>query len=112
VTPTAATTATPAPTASALTATVSIQSSWESGYCAGITVRNAATTAKQPRVLRFRLAPAVAITTSWNGTVKRTADVVDVTLPAWVATLAPGASATDFGFCTSGTTRPTQPSAG
>jgi hypothetical protein len=75
-------------------------------------VRNAGTTAKQPRVLRFRLATSVAITTSWNGTVKRNADVVDVTLPSWVATLAPGAASTDFGFCTSGTTQPTQPSAG
>jgi cellulase/cellobiase CelA1 len=107
-----ASTATPVATASGLTAAVAIQSSWESGYCAGITVRNTATAAKQPRVLRFRLTPAVAITTSWNGTVKRSGDVVDVALPAWVATLTPGASSTDFGFCTGGTTRPTQPSAG
>ncbi|MFN8603414.1 MAG: cellulose binding domain-containing protein [Candidatus Binatia bacterium] len=111
-TPTSAASATPVPTPSGLTASVTIQSSWQSGYCAGITIRNAGTTAKQPRVLRFRLDPSVAITSSWNGTVKRSSDVVDVALPSWVATLAPRASSTDFGFCTNGTTRPTQPSAG
>ena len=111
-TPTAATTATPVPTASGLTAAVAIQSSWQSGYCATIRVTNASGVAKKPRVLRFRLVPSVAMTSSWNGTVKRTADVVDVTLPTWVATLAPGAASSDFGFCTGGTTRPTQPTAG
>lgn len=111
-TPTPASSATPVATASGLIATVTIQSSWQSGYCAGIAVRNAGTTPKQPRVLRFRLDPSVAIATSWNGTVKRSADGIDVALPSWVATLAPGASSADFGFCTSGTTRPTQPSAG
>ena len=111
-TPTSAASATPVPSASGLTASVTIQSSWQSGYCAGITIRNAGTTPKKPRVLRFRLDPSVAITSSWNGTVKRSSDVVDTALPSWVATLAPGASSTDFGFCTNGTTRPTQPSAG
>ena len=81
-------------------------------YCATIRVTNASGVAKKPRVLRFRLVPSVAMTSSWNGTVKRTADVVDVTLPTWVATLAPGAASSDFGFCTGGTTRPTQPTAG
>jgi endoglucanase len=111
-TPTVAGTPTPVPTASGLAAAVNLQSSWHDGYCATIRITNASSSAKKPRVLRFRLTPSVTMTTTWNGTVKRTADVVDVTLPTWVATLAPGGSSSDFGFCTQGTTLPTQPSAG
>ena len=111
---TPAPTPTPAPTATAsgLSAAVVIQSSWPTGYCAGIAVTNRGTVPRAPRLLRFDLSTAVPISSAWNGTVKRNGSVVDVTLPVWAATLAPGATSTDFGFCTTGTTRPTQPTAG
>ena len=109
-------TGSPAPSITAapsgLTASVVIQSSWSSGYCARIAVTNRGTTARKPRWLRFRLATSATISNAWNGTVKRNATLVDVTLPDWVATLAPGASSQDFGFCTVGTARPTLPEAG
>jgi cellulase/cellobiase CelA1 len=95
-----------------LTASVVIQSSWPTGYCAGIAVTNRGTTPRAPRSLRFRLSTAVPITNSWNGVLTRSSDVVNVTLPDWVRTLAPGATSRDFGFCTQGTARPTQVEAG
>jgi len=114
--PTPTPTRTPMPTVTAapsgLTAAVALQSSWSSGYCAGITVTNRGSAARKPRWVRFRLAADTGIANAWNGTVKRTGTLVEVTLPEWVATLAPGASATDFGFCAAGTTRPTLPEAG
>jgi hypothetical protein len=39
-------------------------------------------------------------------------DVIDVALPSWVASWAPGATSQDFGFCAKGTARLTQPEAG
>jgi endoglucanase len=115
-TPTPSPTRTPAATpspigSSSLAASVVIESSWASGYCAGIAVRNTGTAPRAPRALRFRLATSVGITSSWNGAIARSGDRVDVTLPGWVAALAPGATSKDFGFCTQGTTRPTQPEA-
>lgn len=104
---------TPTPTgiANGLTAAVAIDSSWPTGYCASVAVTNRGTTPRAPRTLRFRLAPSVPMTGSWNGIVTRTGDRVDVVLPSWVATLAPGATSKDFGFCAQGTTQPTQPEA-
>jgi endoglucanase len=111
-TPTPARTPTPTPTvATGLTAAVVLQSSWPSGYCTGIRVTNRGASARQPHTLHFTLPSSVTLTSSWNGTVTRSASAVDVTLPAWVAKLAPGASSMDFGFCTGGTTLPTQPTA-
>jgi len=111
--PTATRAPTPTPTVAAggLSASVVLQSSWPTGYCVGIAVRNRGTTPRAPRTLHFSLSTAVTIASSWNGTVKRSGSLVDVTLPSWVATLAPGATSTDFGFCTEGTALPTQPTA-
>lgn len=118
-TPTAPPTATPAPSArptatagtSGLAAAIVVQSSWQGGYCAVVAVTNVGTAPRAPHALSFRLARAVTISGSWNGTVARSGKKVAVTLPAWVATLAPGASSSNFGFCASGTKLPTKPRA-
>ncbi|HEU4658426.1 MAG TPA: cellulase family glycosylhydrolase [Capillimicrobium sp.] len=90
----------------AFTARAVVQSQWDGGYCAGIAVTNTGTTPARPARLTFSLDGRAAITQSWSGTVARSGEQVAVTLPDWAGPLAPGASATTFGFCASTALQP------
>jgi endoglucanase len=95
------------PTPGALAANAELQSAWDGGYCAGLKVTNTGGSALRAARVAFALDPRATITQSWSGTVARAGSAVSVTLPDWAGPLAPGASATTFGFCASYTgTRP------
>ncbi|MGH9279140.1 MAG: cellulase family glycosylhydrolase [Acidimicrobiales bacterium] len=98
--PAPSTTTTTAPVTGGLSGTALLDSSWETGYCSTIEMRNGGSTTVTPRTVRFSLDTGVGFTDSWNGTIARSGTAVTVTLPSWVAPLAPGQSAKTFGFCT------------
>jgi endoglucanase len=91
----------PPPAPGAFSATAELQSSWDTGYCAGLKVTNTGGSALRAATVTFSLDPRATITSSWNGTVTRSGAAVNVALPSWAGALAPGASATTFGFCAS-----------
>lgn len=98
---------TPAPgTGSALAVTVSRDSTWETGLCRSVTVRNTGSTEVSGWRLAFTLPTSSVIRDSWNGTVARSGQQVTVTPASWAARIAPGGSVSAFGFCATGTTEP------
>jgi len=82
--------------ASSLHASLSLQSSWDQGYCAIVTVNNTGTASADYRAQL--VLGASQVTNSWQGTFVRSGDTLIVTRPSWAGPLAAGA-ATDFGFC-------------
>lgn len=80
-----------------------VYTSWASGYCARVVVSNIGAVNASVLGLEFTLPSATAITTSWNGTVSRSADQVNVSYPAWAHSLAAGATQSHFGYCASST---------
>ncbi|MCC2322192.1 lytic polysaccharide monooxygenase auxiliary activity family 9 protein [Cellulomonas xiejunii] len=89
----APTTPVPDPGTGACTATVSVQSSWQGGYQASVTVK-----AGSAAITGWKVTVAGAtITQAWNGT----ASGSTITAAAWNGSLAPGATAT-AGFLGSG----------
>ncbi len=104
-TPTPAPAPQPAPT-SPLNVTANLYSVWATGYCARIVIKNPTTQAQSLAGVVFRLATSVNLTQSWNGTVTRSSDRVVVTFPGWMNTLVAGGTQTNFGYCATGTTPP------
>ena len=106
--PAPAPTPTPAPgTGSALVVAVNQDSTWDTGLCRSVTVRNTGATEVRGWRLAFTLPTSSVIRDSWNGTVSRVGEQVDVTPAAWASRIAPGQSVSAFGFCASGTAEPT-----
>ena len=89
----------PAPPPGAFSAQADLQSAWDGGYCAAIKVTNTGGSALRAAKITFSLDPRATLTTTWSGAVARSGASVTVTLPDWAGPLAPGASATTFGFC-------------
>ncbi|NIR98037.1 MAG: glycoside hydrolase family 9 [Gammaproteobacteria bacterium] len=87
-------------------ADTNVYDSWAEGYCVKFAITNIGSVQAQPGGIRFGLASGTEITNSWNGTVSRTGEDVDVTLPAWIGLMQPGQTRTDFGYCAAGTARP------
>ncbi|MBM4269883.1 MAG: hypothetical protein FJ144_25325 [Deltaproteobacteria bacterium] len=104
-------TRTPAPTSQGLVASIVVESSWQTGYCAGIAVTNASSSPRLAKTLRFQLPANVPITQSWNGQLTRSGSTVTVTLPSWVSAIPAGQTQKHFGFCATGSTLPTSPTA-
>jgi endoglucanase len=92
--------------ASAETAAFAVQSSWNNGYQAQVTVNN--NTSSQIRTWKVELTfPAgTSVTQSWSATQAVSGSTYTFTPAGWNATVAAGAS-TSFGFIVSGTGRPT-----
>jgi hypothetical protein len=104
-------TRTPAPTGQGLVASVVVESSWPTGYCAGIAVTNASSSPRLAKTLRFQLPASVPITQSWNGQLTRSGGTVTVALPSWVTAIPAGQTQKHFGLCATGSTLPTGPTA-
>jgi chitin-binding protein len=85
-----------ADTGGGVSASYTINNDWTAGYCANITVTNNGTstvTWNATMVVQGR------VSNLWNATWTQTGDTVSFSGPAWGATLAPGASFTQAGFC-------------
>ena len=87
-------------------AKTNIFSSWANGYCAKILVTNTGSRAARPEDIRFLLAPDTQINNSWNGTVTRTDETLNVAYPGWAGQLQVGQTQQYFGYCASGTGHP------
>ncbi|WP_341678329.1 lytic polysaccharide monooxygenase [Niveibacterium sp. SC-1] len=83
----------------ALTATSAINSDWGTGYCANVTVANG--TASTVSNWSANLKVVGKVTQMWNATWSQTGDTLAFSGPSWAASLAPGASFTQAGFCAS-----------
>ena len=93
-----ATTAPPA--TGGLTASSTLDSQWDTGYCATVKVTNTSSRTLTPKSVGFTLNSQVSLTDAWSATVSRSGTQVTAVLADWVAPLAAGQSSTDFGFCT------------
>ncbi|MCX6385468.1 MAG: cellulose binding domain-containing protein [Solirubrobacterales bacterium] len=100
-------TPTPTPGTAVLTAAVTKDSTWATGFCRSFKITNSGTKASANWKLTFTLPSTVRITDSWSGSAVRSGNVVTVTAPNWAASVAPGASVVAFGFCASGIGEPT-----
>ncbi len=83
------------PTTVPANSTVSVTSSWNSGYCANVTVSNANDTSLTWEVI---LDVDGTVTNLWNAESSQTDTVLTASGVSWNATLNAGAS-TEFGFC-------------
>lgn len=95
-----------APVAGTFTTSIDVYNLWETGHCAKFTVTNSGSVAAQPKLLQFMLAGSVNITNSWNGTITRDGDTVDVVLPDHLPVMEVGSSRTDFGYCADSSSTP------
>jgi endoglucanase len=103
---TTTTTTSPAPApvrAGHLTAALTIQSRWQDGYCAGISISGPAGSLAG-RAVDFILPAGTTVTQQWNGTFSATGGTITVQLPSW-ATIG-GGTYDSSGFCVSGTGSP------
>lgn len=92
-------------------ATVTVEawttSQWDSGYCVELAVWHDGDTAQDITTLGFELATSTEIYTSWNGERSQWDTTHEVALPDWAWSVAPGETATDFGYCANGQDWPT-----
>lgn len=86
----------PAPT-SGLRAESTIQSDWQTGFCASFRITNSSNTSVENWRLIFDMSHA-EINQSWNGTFTRQGSRYTVTPPSWAQTLQPNQTM-DMGFC-------------
>jgi endoglucanase len=91
----------PAPTH--LTAELTIQSRWQDGYCAAISVSGPGSSLAG-RAVSFTLPAGTTVTQQWNGTFSATDGKITVRLPSWATT--DGGTYDSSGFCVSGTGSP------
>jgi cellulase/cellobiase CelA1 len=100
VRPTTTTTVRPTTTTVApgvVSATVTVNDDWGSGYCARVTVRNTSATSV---VWQVNFAVQGRVTGAWNARVSQTGTLVTASGDAsWNRTIAPGGSYEQFGFC-------------
>ncbi|MEV4282515.1 cellulase family glycosylhydrolase [Actinoplanes xinjiangensis] len=92
--------------ASAETATFAVQSSWNNGYQAQVTVNNNTSSQITTWKVELTLPAGTTVTQSWNATQVAGGNTYTFTPVNWNATIAAGAS-TSFGFIVNGTGRPT-----
>jgi cellulase/cellobiase CelA1 len=98
------------PVLGTFTTTIDLYNLWDTGHCAKFTVTNSGDSAAQPKAIQFILPAEVNITNSWNGTITRTGDTVDVALPDYLPVMEPGTGRTDFGYCADSSITPSLPS--
>jgi endoglucanase len=82
-----------------LTAVLTIQSRWQDGYCAAISVDGPAGSLAG-RSVSFTLPPGTTVTQQWNGMFSGTGGKITVQLPSWAAT--DGRPYDSSGFCVTG----------
>ncbi|MER7622281.1 cellulose binding domain-containing protein [Streptomyces sp. NPDC126503] len=80
---------------------------WNTGFTAGVTVRNTGTTAVEGWQLAWTYPGGQRVTSSWNATVTQNGSSVSARNTDWNRTLAPGATAS---FGVQGTSSGTNPS--
>jgi endoglucanase len=92
--------------ASAETAAFAVQSSWNNGYQAQVTVNNNTSSQITTWKVELTFPAGTTVTQSWNATQAGSGSTYTFTPAGWNATIAAGASAS-FGFIAGGTGRPT-----
>jgi endoglucanase len=92
--------------ASAETAAFAIQSSWNNGYQAQVTVNNNTSSSISTWKVELTFPAGTTVTQSWSTTQAASGSTWTFTPAGWNAAIAAGAS-TSFGFIVSGTGRPT-----
>jgi endoglucanase len=92
--------------ASAETAAFAVQSSWNNGYQAQVTVNNNTSSPISTWRVELTFPAGTTVTQSWNATQAVSGSTYTFTPAGWNATVAAGAS-TSFGLIVSGTGRPT-----
>ncbi|MFC4063969.1 cellulase family glycosylhydrolase [Actinoplanes subglobosus] len=92
--------------ASAETAAFAVQSSWNNGYQAQVTVNNNTSSQINTWKVELTFPAGTTVTQSWNATQAAGGNTYTFTPAGWNATIAAGAS-TSFGFIASGTGQPT-----
>ncbi|WP_433790254.1 cellulase family glycosylhydrolase [Actinoplanes sp. CA-252034] len=92
--------------ASAETAAFAVQSSWNNGYQAQVTVNNNTSSQISTWKVELTFPAGTTVTQSWNATQAGSGSSYTFTPAGWNATIAAGAS-TSFGFIVNGTGRPT-----
>ena len=95
------------PASGALSAQAVVDASWENGYCVKLNVTNGTTQKATGIRVSFRLPASATVASSWNGDYSRSGDLITVVPAGWARDLDAGKSMEASGFCTSGTTRPT-----
>jgi endoglucanase len=86
-----------------LSAALTIQSRWQDGYCAAISISGPAGSLAG-RSVSFTLPSGTTVSQQWNGTFSATGGKITVQLPAWATT--DGGTYDSSGFCVSGTGTP------
>jgi endoglucanase len=90
------------PPAESLHGAVVIESQWQDGWCATLSV-SGPDRSLGDRSVTFTLPPGTTITQSWNGQFSATGGRIAVRLPSWART--GGGTYNSSGFCVSGTGR-------
>jgi endoglucanase len=86
-----------------LTAALTIQSRWQDGYCAAISISGPAGSLAG-RSVSFTLPSGTTVSQQWNGMFSATGGKITVELPTWATT--DGGSYDSSGFCVTGTGHP------
>ncbi|GLU46266.1 cellulase family glycosylhydrolase [Nocardiopsis ansamitocini] len=92
--------------AASVTATVAKDSTWDSGYTASVTVKNATGSTVNGWKVELTLPAGSSVGSHWNAERSANGAKQTFTNVGWNAALAPGAS-TSFGFTVNGTGEPT-----
>jgi endoglucanase len=92
----------PAPPPASFTATVSIQSQWQDGWCATLAIHGP-DGPLEGRSMALTLPSGTTVTQQWNGVFSATTGPITVQLPAWARVS--GGLYDSTGFCVSGTGR-------
>ncbi|MFI0432315.1 MAG: cellulose binding domain-containing protein, partial [Candidatus Nanopelagicales bacterium] len=93
----------PATVAAAETVTAVVQpsSTWATGWCGAIVVRNSGAAAVHPATVSAILPAGAALRNAWNATAAMSGSRVTLTLPSWARAPAAGAYSSS-GFCLDG----------
>jgi cellulase/cellobiase CelA1 len=85
---------TPEAHAAAATATLSVQSTWQTGFIARFTITNSSTLPLSDWKLEFDLPVGESVSHTWNSTVSQSGTHYVLTPANWNRVIAPGGSAT------------------
>jgi Cellulose binding domain len=85
---------TPVAHAAAVTATLSVEHAWQTGFIAHFTITNSSTAPLTDWKLEFDLPAGESVSHAWNSTVAQSGTHYVITPANWNRTIAPGASAT------------------
>jgi cellulase/cellobiase CelA1 len=85
---------TPAAHAAAVTATLSVSSTWQTGFIAHFTITNLSTVPLTDWKLEFDLPAGESVSHTWNSTLAQSATHYVLTPANWNRIIAPGGSAT------------------